>query len=252
MIEVNLIPDVKQELLKAQRQRTAVISISILVSMIAIGAVVLLSLYVFAFQGVRTVIADKSIKDNFETLKKQEDLNSALTVQNQLSNVNSTYTQTNMYSRLFDVLRTIVSGNTSNIDVTTVSVDASASTITIEGKTKGGYIALETFKKTILATKIAYSTKDSDGGEKCEDKKLDSKYCVALTQQISDGDRSLAQDDAGKPVLNFSISFTYPSEAFSRSSLNTSVIGPTKPKNATDSTLSAPSSLFGDKQGGQQ
>jgi len=47
MIEVNLIPDVKLELLKARKVRTNVISLSILITIVTAGAVALLAFYVF-------------------------------------------------------------------------------------------------------------------------------------------------------------------------------------------------------------
>ena len=53
MIEINLIPDVKQELLRAQKGRAVVISASIFASVIAVGVVALLLVYIFGVQGVR-------------------------------------------------------------------------------------------------------------------------------------------------------------------------------------------------------
>ena len=138
MIEVNLIPDVKQELIKAQRQRTTVISGAILVSLIAVGLVAVLAFYVFAVQGVRSTMADSDIATKSKKLKSVSHLSNALTVQNQLNNINSTYTQTNMDSRTFDVLNAVVAGNTSKVNVTSTSIDASSKTITLEGQTTDG------------------------------------------------------------------------------------------------------------------
>ena len=53
MIEINLVPDVKQELIRAQRVRTGVISMSILVGLAALGIVALLLIWVFAIQAAR-------------------------------------------------------------------------------------------------------------------------------------------------------------------------------------------------------
>ena len=41
MIEINLVPDIKQEFLKTQRQRNRVISYSILAGIIAVGVVII-------------------------------------------------------------------------------------------------------------------------------------------------------------------------------------------------------------------
>ena len=66
MIEINLVPDVKQELLRAQRARTGVISLAITVSVIAVGTVVLLAMWVFGVQTVRSLASDQAIKDRSE------------------------------------------------------------------------------------------------------------------------------------------------------------------------------------------
>ena len=44
MIQINLVPDVKQEMLRAQRMRNITISISILAGLMAGGAVVAMGL----------------------------------------------------------------------------------------------------------------------------------------------------------------------------------------------------------------
>lgn len=228
MIEINLVPDVKQELLRAQRVRTTVISIAILAAIGFAAAVVLLSLYVFGAQTLRSALADGSIKKESEKLQNVQDLDKALSLQNQLSNITSIREKTTMDSRLFDVLATVIPKNTT---VSDISLDAEEKTITVQGET-GGYNDLDALKKTILATKFEYR----------EDGTSDIKS-VPLAQQIEDGDRSYGQDADGKRVLRFSISFTYPDELFSRSSLNGQVVAPSA-RNATDSKLSIPSSLF--------
>ena len=197
-------------------------------------------------------MADSDIATKSKKLKSVSHLSNALTVQNQLNNINSTYTQTNMDSRTFDVLNAVVAGNTSKVNVTSTSIDASSKTITLEGQTTDGYSALETFKKTILATQFAYKTSDATQAKKCDKKISIDKYCVPLTMQINDGDRSLGKDTNNKTVLTFTISFVYPDELFSRSSLEGQVVGPKNTTNATDSAQSVPSSLFGTKQGGTQ
>mgnify|MGYP001584056236 FL=1 len=58
MIELNLVPDVKQEFIRAKRIRNVVISTVILVGIVSIGVVVLLALYLFGVQTVRSNLAD--------------------------------------------------------------------------------------------------------------------------------------------------------------------------------------------------
>lgn len=135
-----------------------------------------------------------------------------------------------MNSRLFDVLATVIPKHTT---VSDISLDAEGKTITIQGET-AGYNELDALKKTILATTFEFR---QDGNSDIQ--------TVPLAEQIEDGDRSYGQDADGKRVLRFSISFTYPDELFSRSSVNGQVVAPSA-RNATDSKLNIPSSIFTD------
>ncbi len=232
MIEVNLIPDVKQELISARRTRSMVVSISIL-AMIGSGAVVVvLGLYVFAGQSVRGVIADNSITSEFAELEKTKDLSNMLTVQNQLTKLSETHSNKNVSSRLFDVLSIIVPAEPNTVALTSTNMDTESGILTIEGQSPAGFVAYEAFKKTIAATKLIYYENDSE--ESTE---------AALASDIIDGERSYGEDQDGNRVLRFTISFTYNEALFSASSKRMVVQGPER-RNATDSFVAIPESLF--------
>jgi len=108
MIEINLIPDVKRELLRAQRARTTVISAAIVISIVAGAVVAALALYVYGVQTVRGALLDNQIKDGAAKLSKVEDLSKILTIQNQLSRISELNSQKNIDSRLFDVLAAVI------------------------------------------------------------------------------------------------------------------------------------------------
>lgn len=232
MIEINLVPDVKQELLHAQRVRTTVISVAILASIIAVGLVVLLALYIFGAQTLRSALADNSIKDEHAKLEKVQDLPNALTIKNQLTQLSSHHDDTMMDSRAFDLLTTIVPDGETSVSVTNFIINSEDQTITIEAESPDGYQALEVFKKTIEATTFEYRTADDAAVQS-----------VALTDHVIDGDRSYSQDSDGRRTLHFSVSFEYPAELFDRASLRGQFVAPSK-TNATDSALAVPQSLF--------
>ena len=85
MIEINLIPDVKQELLNAKRIRTYVISGAVIVGIAMVGLVVLMALYLFTVQGIRGKLTDDAIESKSRELSGVADLSNMLTVQNQLT-----------------------------------------------------------------------------------------------------------------------------------------------------------------------
>lgn len=230
MIEINLIPDVKQELIRAQRVRTNVITVSVLISIIAVGLVVLLVLWVYGGQTVRSLLLDNEIKDRSSKLAAVEDINNTLTIQNQLSKLSSLHNNKPVDSRIFDVLQTVNPPAPNDIKINSLKIDASSNAVTIQGQAANGYAALEVFKKTLGATTLKY-TKDS------------KDTTLPLVNKMSDADRSYGEDVNGAKVLRFTISFTYPDELFAYTTPTLTIQGPTT-TNATDSYLGVPTSLF--------
>lgn len=213
MIEINLIPDVKQELLKAQRARAIVISSSIFASIIAAGVVVLLLVYLFGVQGIRGAVLDGQITDKNKELSSVQDLSKILTIQNQLKSIDELNGKKNMDSRVFDMIAAItpqVNGS-STVAFTQISVgvatpaegeEATAPTtggqIHLEGQTSG-YDSMEVFKKTIANSLFEYTV---DGETKT----------MPVASNISTTDISYGKDSEDKKVLRFTISFDYPAE----------------------------------------
>lgn len=233
MIEINLVPDVKQELIKAQRVRASVISISIVVGIAAVGVVVLLAIWVFAVQTARGVFSDNTIKTESQKLANVPDIGNTLTIQNQLAKLPAQHDEKHIDSRVFDVLDTINPPAPNSVAITSLALDSETSTIKIEAQATNGYQALEVFKKTIAATTFQFT---SDG----------QTQTVPLASDMSDSDRSYGEDASGTKVLRFTLSFAYPAELFARTSTSAQIVAPTK-KNATDSFLGVPKSLFTQK-----
>lgn len=232
MIEINLVPDVKQELLKAQRIRTAVISVTIIVGIVSVGIVVLLAFYLFGVQTVRNNIADGQIAASMAKLNEVDDLSNTLTIQNQLSKLTDMHRNKNIDSRFFEILTAINPPKPNDIVVSAAKIDADTKTITIEGQASNGYEAADLFKKTILSTKMSY-----ENGE---------VQTVSLTKEVSTSDISYGEDAAGKKVLRFTMHFVYPEEIFARSSGDASIERPDR-QNVTDSFLRIPQSLFSER-----
>jgi hypothetical protein len=233
MIEINLIPDVKLELLQAQKVRTTVISLAIVVGIAAASVVVLLALWVFVIQTTRGVLSDNTIKSENQKLSNVADLSHTLTIQNQLKLLTTMHDNKHVDSRVFDVLSAVNPPAPNDMAISRTTLDADATTITVEAQAANGFPALEVVRKTIAATNVQYT----DNG---------SVKTVALAGDISDSNRSYGEDSTGKKVLRFTLTFKYPGELFSPKVTNVSIIAPTK-TNATDSYLGVPQSLFTQK-----
>ncbi len=234
MIEINLIPDVKLELLKARRTRALVISTSIIVSIVVGGLVVALALYVFGVQTVRSAYLDGQITQQNDQFSKVEDLSKVLTIQNQLSVISDLNAQKNMDSRLFDLLAAVIPPAPNSVQLSQVTVDAETETIRLEGQT-GSYESMEVFKKTIDSAIVTYT----ENGE---------AVTVPLASDVSTTDISYGKDSQGQRVVRFTLTFTYPEELFSPAipsvTIRLSIDG-----NVTDSYLGIPKSIFTERAG---
>lgn len=229
MIEINLVPDVKQELIQAQRVRSAVVSVSIIIGVVAIAIVTLLAIYVFGVQTVRSSFDDKAISDGSAKLAKVQDLSKTLTIQNQLTKISALNDQKQINSRLFDLLHAIIPPAPNSVAISTLSLDSTANTMTIDAQTND-YSSAEIFKKTIEGAQVSY---ESD----------QTKQQVTLASSVSITNTSWGEDASGAKVLRFTLSFVYAQELFSPGSTNATVTVKTN-GNATDSNLGLPNSIF--------
>lgn len=237
MIQINLVPDVKQELIRAQRARRIVISGAILVSMAAVAVVVILAIWVYAVQTVRQSLADGEIKKQYATLQNTQDLSKVLTLQNQLTKISDLNSNKHIDSRIFTVLGAIIPPAPNAVQISDLVVDSSSNTITIQGQAANSYQALEVFKKTIGGTSFSFTDANN------------TKQTESLASNISTSDISYGQDSTGAEVLRFTLSFTYSNDLLSPSSNNFTII-PVSNGNATDSYLGLPTSVFSDRATG--
>lgn len=163
MIQINLVPDVKLELIRAQRHRNIVISTAILVMIASVGVVVLLGAAI-GYQAVRTNILTSQIKDKDEEFRSRKDIAKTVTIQNQLMSIQATHEQKAMTSRIFDVLLEATAKDTDNsVTFNSFTIDSSEQTISMVVQTdKRGFDAAEVFRKNIEGMKIYYVEADKE------------------------------------------------------------------------------------------
>lgn len=239
MIEINLVPDVKQEFIRAKRVRTIVISGAILTGLASVGVVVLLALYLFGVQGVRTALADDNIKKEYETLKQVDDIENTLTIQHQLTKLSDLHNDKNITSRFFDLLVAINPSAPNNVSFSQAHLDAEEGVVRLEGQASNGYNAADALKKTILETSISYRDSNNE------------LQTAKLANHVSTPESSYGEDSSGRKVLRFTLIFEYEASFFARSSGNAIIIRPDF-KDVTDSYLRLPESLFGDRANDQE
>jgi len=233
MIEINLVPDVKQELIHARMVRSTVVSVAIIITIVAAALVAVLAAYVFGVQTVRGTVADGDIKKGSSQLAQVEDLSKILTIQNQLTKLNALNDAKTINSRVFDLLLAVIPPAPNTVQISSLVVDTTAGTISLEGQTPS-YPSLETFKKTVGLANVRY--KDAD------DKQTD----VVLASDLSISNVSYGEDATGAKVVRFNVTFKYAAELLSPSTKNPMIVL-IDGGNVTDSYLGIPKSVFADR-----
>lgn len=232
MIQINLVPDVKQEMLHAQRMRNVAISLSIVIGLVAAGVVVALALILGGQVAVQK-IEEGQITSGYNKLSSISDLDSALTIQNQLGTISSQNDKRTIDSRLLDVLAAINPPAPNDVKLSKVTLDPTQNTITLEGSAVGGYPATDVFRKTILNTKITAKQQGSNNAEE-----------MPLTSNVTLQDTSYGEDATGAKVVRFTIIFTYPDGLLDNRMSEVRISTPSARVDVTDSKTLIPDSMF--------
>ena len=127
--QLNLLPDVKMDYIKAQKMRRLAISIALLVS----AASILLLVLLIAADGLQKKhLSDLSrdINNNSSTLQQKPQINKILTVQNQLESLTNLHNSKPAASRLFAYLNELTPAQ---VDITDLKVDFTLDTESITG-----------------------------------------------------------------------------------------------------------------------
>lgn len=129
MIQLNLLPDVKMQYIKAQRQRRLVFSVSILVAAASLG-ILLFLLSIDGLQKKHLSDLSNDISSESSKLQKEPNIQRILTVQNQLGSLTALHSQKPAASRLFSYL---IQLTPSNVNINDMKVDFTQQTISITG-----------------------------------------------------------------------------------------------------------------------
>jgi Tfp pilus assembly protein PilN len=129
MIQLNLLPDVKLEYIKAERSRRLVLSVSFLVAAVAV-VLLLLLLSVDGLQKKHLSDLSKDINSESSKLQNEPQISRILTVQNQLQSLTALHSQSPAASRVFDYLNQVTP---SDVSITDFKIDFTQQTSTITG-----------------------------------------------------------------------------------------------------------------------
>jgi hypothetical protein len=129
MIQFNLLPDVKLEFMRAQRLRRLIFTVSFLVSAAAVVILVLL-LGVAGLQKKHLSDLKHDITSQTNQLQSKPNINTILTVQNQLESLTNLHNGKPAADRLFTYLNELTPAS---VTINNFSMDFTAYTMTITG-----------------------------------------------------------------------------------------------------------------------
>lgn len=237
MIQINLLPDVKKEFIKAQRTRNNVITGAMFTMAGSVGLVIVLAIVTYGGQAFAISQITNSIKNKESELKSVKDINKYLTVQNQLAHLSPLHDDKLIYSRMMDFLPSLNPSAPNTIQLDEMTIDSEDGTITFKGIAPSAQ-SFNTYKDTLVNADLAYSVAS---GEKQSEKLFDD---IAIEQSTLGRVRN-------QTVLTFTVVATYNPNAFARSSQEVIITIPNMP--TTHSIRSAPVfSATGNAKGGAQ
>lgn len=242
MIELNLLPDVKREFVKAQRSRRQVIALMIFISIVAAGLVVLIALYVYGAQLALGAVLDNNIRNKSQELSQVEDLDNYLTIQNQLAALPELHDGKMMYSRLFDYLPVLNPASPNEIRISRLSVDPETNSIVINGNARD-FRAVTVFENTLQNAQLTYTEYGSDEQRREQ-----------LVESVAMSETALSEDVNGNRIVVFTATMTMNEAAFDRNSTRVRVSVPNL--NTTQSAQRVPQQVFGgsasESEGGEE
>lgn len=169
--EINLVPDVKSEMIKKQKLRNVVFFGCIVVSVVAVGITAVLG-SIKAAQDVTMTSQDAHMKKLSSKITSYSELTEFLTVQNQINGISKVEDNQKVLSRAFPLLSSLIPGGNDTVEVSEISVDLKTSTMNFDAQANAGekpyidYRVLESFIKRTNMMKFDYGRYvDEDGNE---------------------------------------------------------------------------------------
>lgn len=156
MIQLNLLPDVKLEFIKAERQQRQVASVAVLVSLVAVALLVLL-LAVDGLQKKHLSDLTANINSESSQLQAEPQIDKILTVQNQLASLTALHAGEPAAARLFNYLNEVTPAS---VNITSFNIDFTQQTATVTG-TADALSSVNQYVDTLKTTTYTSGTNSS-------------------------------------------------------------------------------------------
>lgn len=169
--EINLVPEVKIQMIKAQKLRNLVLYVCIVVSVVSIVAVLVL-FGIKSGQDIAMANQDGKLETLSAKLMGYEELGDIVTIQDQLDKLRQIQGNKMVLSRVFGAMNVMLPQGGDSVQLSNLRVDFSTSSLRLEGQADArvapliDYRVLESFKKGVALTKYDYGNYvDVNGAE---------------------------------------------------------------------------------------
>ena len=171
--EINLVPDIKDEMIRTLKLRNFIFFLCIVIASVSVGATAIFASIAGGQQAV--VDGKKSTIDNLSSkLASYSDLSDFLTIRDQLSNVSSIAERKKLLSRIFSVLSALLPQNGDSIRISELNIDLTGQdpAISFDAQADANnppyidYNVLDAFKKSMQYMRYDYGAYvDSEGAK---------------------------------------------------------------------------------------
>lgn len=200
MIQLNLLPDVKMQYIKARRRKRLILGVSSITSGFFLVIFILLFVYVRVAQPKHMDDLSKDISAKTVELQSKQDINKVLTVQNQLNTLPGLHDQKAISSRLFDYLQQLTPADAT---ISGVSIDFQEFKATIEGSADQIRV-VNKFADTLKFTGFKVNEEGSEGAQPACDLGAIEQTSEVINEE-QEGVKGLCRAFSGVTLSEFSL-----------------------------------------------
>lgn len=171
MYEINLVPDVKKEMIKRLKARNIVLFVCIIVVIVSVVMVAITG-SILGGQKIASSSKEEQITEMSKKLNEYSSLGEFLTIQDQLGKISEITANKKVLSRVFSVLDAFRPQGQDKVSISELNVNLSTSTLNFDAQADAGenplidYRVLESYKKGMSLTKYDYGRYvDEEGNE---------------------------------------------------------------------------------------
>jgi len=161
--EINLVPDIKDEMIKTLKLRNFIFFLCIVVACASVGATIVVGL-IMGGQQLALTSKQQTLENLSSKLNSYADLSDFLTFKDQLGNISTLTNNKKVLSRTFDILSALLPTGSDTITISELNVNLSDSqpTFTFDAQANAGqdpgidYNVLDSFKKSMQYMRYDY------------------------------------------------------------------------------------------------